>query len=57
MIDWQSHMKPQEAEDVAYHRDSAEHHQSMTKMHYREIRKIAERCRQRARKANEKGKR
>jgi hypothetical protein len=51
MIDWQSHMTPKEAADIDYRRECIEHHQRMAKEHYREIRKIAERCRQRARKA------
>jgi len=51
MTDWQSHMKPEEAADVGYRRRVIEAHDHIVKAHYREIRKIAERCRMRARKA------
>jgi uncharacterized protein YnzC (UPF0291/DUF896 family) len=54
MIDWQSHMTPEEADEIKLRREWVEVYQSATKANFRKIRKIAERCRQRARKAKEK---
>jgi hypothetical protein len=51
MIDWQSHMTPEEAATLNWHRETAEAHQREASEHYRQIRLIAQRCRQRARKA------
>ncbi len=51
MIDWQSHMTLQEADDVAHHRTSAEEYQAKAKRHYAHIRAIRQRCLMRARRA------
>jgi hypothetical protein len=51
MIDWQSHMTPEEELEEARHRAIAGHHSDLAKLHFHQIRLIAQRCRQRARKA------
>jgi hypothetical protein len=53
MIDWQSHMTPEEELEEARHRAIAGHHSDLAKLHFHQIRLIAQRCRQRARKAKE----
>jgi hypothetical protein len=51
MIDWQSHMTPEEAAEYEANKRGAETFEKLAKRRYHRMRLIAQRCRQRARKA------
>jgi hypothetical protein len=54
MIDWQSHMTPGEVAEYEANKRGAETFEKLAKRRYHRMRLIAQRCRQRARKAKEK---
>ena len=51
MIDWQSHMTPEEAAEYEANKRGAETFEKLAKRRYHRMRLISQRCRQRARKA------
>ena len=51
MTDWRAHMTPEEAGEYDRHEINAHMFERLAKRHYARMRLIAQRCRQRARKA------